>query len=81
MRSFRRRRYRGHRCTIVKSQSRSFSFPQRGSASCVERNDANAGLYWGFGCIEVGGEMRFDNADMVEGNDVTNGLYSERYGK
>lgn len=68
MRSFRRSKYRGHLWTIVSSQSRSLSLPQRGSASCCTMNDEKA--------VFVDRRVVID--DITAGNEVTNGLYSER---
>jgi hypothetical protein len=67
MRSFKSRRYRGQRCTIVKSQSRSLSFPQQGCASCVAMKAAKAG----FG---VTGERRTARDEIVVWKDVMNGV-------
>ena len=71
MRSFRRRRYLGHRWTIVRSQSRNLSFPQRGSASCLVTNAENALLVL----------MIAVKAARDALNEVTNGVYKDRYGK
>ena len=67
------------RCTIVRSQSRSLSFPQRGSRSCATTKVAKAGLYdialaveiW---VIEVGGVVREASAEIVVGNEVMKGV-------
>src|SRR6266581_5406245 len=71
MRSLRRRRYLGQRWTIVRSQSRSLSFPQRGSASCLAINAENAALVL----------MRVVSAADDALNEITNGVYKDRYGK
>jgi hypothetical protein len=71
MRSLRRRRYLGQRWTIVRSQSRNLSFPQRGSVSCPATNAENAELVF----------RRVVKAADDELNDVTNGVYKDRYGK
>jgi hypothetical protein len=71
MRSFRRRRYLGHRWTIVRSQSRSLSFPQRGSASCPAINAEKAPLVL----------MKAVKAARDALNEVTKGVYKDRYGK
>src|ERR1700752_4365624 len=71
MRSFRRRRYLGQRWIIVRSQSRSLSFPQRGSASCLAINAENVVLVL----------MKVVKAADDALNEVTNGVYKDRYGK
>ena len=55
----------------MRSQSRSLSFPQRGSASCLAINVENAVLV----LIEV---VKAANDAL---NEVTNGVYKDRYGK
>ena len=68
MRSLRSNKYRGHLWTIVSSQSRNLSLPQRGSASCCAMNVANAGLV-----------LRRDVYDArVSENAETKGVYRER---
>lgn len=75
------------RCTIVRSQSRNLSLPQRWSCSCVAMKAAKAGLYGGvlgllmgrfkFGVglvLEVGGEVREERAEIVVGKEVMNGV-------
>jgi hypothetical protein len=71
MRSLRRRRYLGQRWTIVRSQSRNLSFPQRGSVSCLETKAENAELVL----------RRVVKAANDELKDVTNGVYRDKYGK
>jgi hypothetical protein len=71
MRSFRRRRYLGHRWTIVRSQSRSLSFPQRGSTSCLATNVEKAPLVL----------IKAVRAARDALNEVTKGVYKDRYGK
>ncbi len=66
---------------MVRSQSRSFSFPHLGSASWVARNVANAELYNPSLLIPAGGVVKLLKVVITEGNEVTKGVYSERYGK
>ena len=61
-------RYRGHRCTMVNSQSRNLSFPHLGSASCAEMNVAKAEL--------LRTSPAYD-ANASE-NELTKGVYRER---
>ena len=56
---------------MVRSQSRSFSLPQRGSASCKAIKEANA--------VFLESKAAYD--DNISGNEVTNGVYNDRYGK
>ncbi len=67
IRSLRRRRYRGHLCTMVNNQSRSLSFPQRGSVSCCLMNEAKAGF--------VDGSE--DKEARAVGKDMMNGVYDD----
>ena len=55
----------------MRSQSRSLSFPQRGSASCLVINAENAALVL----------IRVVRAVDDTLNEVTNGVYKDRYGK
>ena len=69
MRSFNSSRYRGQRCTMDSIQSRSLSFPHRGSDSCLARNWANVGLYEG-----CEGERMFVSEVIVMLKDVMKGV-------
>jgi hypothetical protein len=69
MRSLSSNRYRGQRCTIDNIQSRSLSFPHRGSDSCLARKWANVGLY--DGCE---GDKIFVRDVIVVLNDVMKGV-------
>ena len=71
------------RCTIVRSQSRSLSLPQRGSCSCAARKEAKAGLYCGapeFGVAirfkfeDAVGEVRAAREEMMVGKEVMKGV-------
>jgi hypothetical protein len=55
----------------VRSQSRNLSFPQRGLASCLATKAENAPLVL----------MDVVKAARDALNDVTNGVYKDRYGK
>lgn len=68
IKSFKRRRYLGHRCTIVSNQSLSFNFPHLGSVSCFATKAENA-------AFEVKSPVR-EATDVWK--DVTNGVYKDR---
>jgi len=71
MRSLRRRRYLGHLWIIVRSQSLSLSFPHRELASCPATNAENVALVL----------MSDVNTVKDAPNEVTKGVYRDRYGK
>lgn len=56
---------------MVNSQSRSLSLPQRGSASCSAMKVENA--------VFLESKLAYD--ESMSGNDVTKGVYNDRYGK